>query len=98
MKAFALRDRLKRKDAYDIYMVCKFYPGSPSSIIGAIQPYSKNKLVQEALNILRDRFANINNAEIKGIIDFLEEKNPQIRDIRSRDVYETLQNILIPIR
>ncbi|MBI3596137.1 MAG: nucleotidyl transferase AbiEii/AbiGii toxin family protein [Nitrospirae bacterium] len=94
MKAFALRDRLKEKDAYDIYMVCKHYPGSPESVVRAVKPHVANGLVREALSILTDRF---NRPEAMGpvaVATFLEVRDPTLREIRIRDVYETVQDVV----
>lgn len=94
MKAFALRDRLKEKDAYDIYMVCKHYPGSPDTVIRAVQFHTDNKLVREALTILKERFARLEDRGPVEVATFLEERDPMLREILIRDVYETVQNIL----
>lgn len=94
MKAFALGDRLKEKDAYDIYMVCKHYPGSPESIAQAVKPYVVNKLVREALAILNDRFSRLEAMGPVAVATFLEVRDPMLHEIRIRDVYETVQGIL----
>jgi len=94
MKAFALGDRLKEKDAYDIYMVCKHYPGNPESVVRAVKPHVSNKLVREALEILSDRFIRLEAMGPAAVATFLEVRDPTLREIRIRDVYETMQGIL----
>lgn len=94
MKAFALRDRLKEKDAYDIYMVCKHYPGSPETVARAVKPHVANGLVREALSILTDRFSRPAAMGPVAVATFLEVRDPTLREIRIRDVYETVQDVL----
>lgn len=94
MKAFVLQDRLKEKDAYDIYMACKHYPGSPESVVRAVKPHVANGLVREALAILTDRFSRLEAMGPVSVATFLEVRNPTLREIRIRDVYEAVQGVL----
>jgi hypothetical protein len=47
MKGMALADRLKEKDAYDIYYCVRRYPGGVATLAERFRPHIENKLVRE---------------------------------------------------
>lgn len=60
MKAFAMDDRRKPKDAYDIYFCLRH--GDLDQFSAAIGTMATNRLVHEAINILDDKFRTIDHA------------------------------------
>ncbi|MCI4326296.1 MAG: hypothetical protein L3K16_01465 [Thermoplasmata archaeon] len=55
-KAIALGDRYKQKDAYDIVSVIDRYGGGIPEVAGLVHPSSKEPLLAEALDVLRNKF------------------------------------------
>lgn len=56
MKAAAMRDRDKPKDAYDIVFCLKQYPGGVDALAEHIRPHLRHGLVQEAVVTLKEKF------------------------------------------
>ena len=56
MKGMALADRLKEKDAWDIYFCIKNYEGGLDALVHDFQPHVKSELVQEGLNKIAGKF------------------------------------------
>ncbi len=94
MKGMALRDRLKEKDAYDIYYCLRHYPGAPDTILDAFGPYVENKLVQEGLECIGEKFASSDHVGPKHVADFLEIGNSADREQLQRDAYERVAHVL----
>jgi len=88
MKAFALGDRLKEKDAYDIYYCLKNYPGGLDELIKRFKPYFHNSLVKEGLNVLLEKFISPEHIGPKFVADFLEIADQEDRSALQRDAYE----------
>ncbi|GMQ75832.1 MAG: hypothetical protein BMS9Abin01_1092 [Gammaproteobacteria bacterium] len=94
MKGMALRDRLKEKDAYDIYYCLRHYPGAPDTILDAFGPYVENKLVKEGLECIGEKFASPDHVGPKHVADFLEIGNSADREQLQRDAYERAAHVL----
>lgn len=94
MKAFALGDRLKEKDAYDIYYCLKNNPGGMDELIVKFHPHIHNALIKEGLNILRVKFSSPEHIGPKFVADFLEITDPEDRAALQRDVFERVAFLL----
>jgi len=94
MKAFALGDRLKEKDAYDIYYCLKNYPGGLDELIKRFEPYIHNSLVKEGLNILFEKFSSPEHIGPKFVVGFLEIADQEDRFALQRDAYERVAYLL----
>ena len=94
MKAQAIDGRLKEKDAYDIYYCLRYYPGGHQALVDAFKSFPKNKLIDEGLNILRDKFASPDHIGPVFTADFLEEKDQEAREMIKRDAYERIRALL----
>lgn len=94
MKAFALDDRLKEKDAYDIYYCLKYYRAGLDRLIEDFRPYLQNSLVKEGLKILADKFASAQQIGPKFVADFEEISEPEQRAALERDAYERMSYVL----
>ena len=88
MKAMAMRDRLKRKDPYDIYYCLRYFPGGPEKIVEHVKLLKGNKLVQEALAILKEKFDSPEHVGPLHIAEFLELSDQDEVDRIKRDAYE----------
>jgi len=90
MKGMALADRLKEKDAYDIYYCVRRYPGGIAALAEAFRPHIGNGLVREGLAKIKEKFLSPDHAGPKWVVDFLEINEPEERAIQQRAAYELL--------
>lgn len=88
MKAMAMRDRFKRKDPYDVYYCLQYFPGGIEKIVEHIKLLKGNRLVQEALGILKDTFASPDHVGPRHIAEFLALSDQDEADRIKRDAYE----------
>jgi len=56
MKAMALADRLKAKDAWDIWFLLESFRWRNTALALTFEPHLQNKLVREALTKIADNF------------------------------------------
>jgi hypothetical protein len=61
IKAFALAERKKTKDAYDIAFVLANYEPSLAELAARVRALLGHELAREGLRILKDKFATINS-------------------------------------
>ncbi|MDO8803592.1 MAG: nucleotidyl transferase AbiEii/AbiGii toxin family protein [Elusimicrobiota bacterium] len=94
MKAQALNDRLKEKDSWDIYYCLLNYPGGVETIAAEFRKFSANKLVQEGLAILRDKFGSVKGLGPTHIAAFENITDPQEQERVRRDAYERVALLL----
>lgn len=94
MKSIALGDRLKEKDAWDIYYCLRHYPGGIDRIAKEFQPNIENELVQEGLSILAEKFSSIETVGPVHVANFEEISDPLERERVQRDAYERVQALL----
>jgi hypothetical protein len=59
IKGILLVDRMKDKDAYDVYFCVANFPGGINALCSEFQPMLSNRLVQEGLLNLRAKFGTI---------------------------------------
>lgn len=88
MKAMSMRDRLKQKDPYDVYYCLQYFPGGIEKIVEHVKLLKENKLVEEALEILKEKFASPEHVGPSHIAEFLELSEPDEVDRIKRDSYE----------
>lgn len=94
MKSMALANRLKEKDAWDIWFCLANYPGGLDEIVEAIRPHRTHGLVREAIEHLADKFASPEHIGPRMVADFDEIADPEARSLRQRDAYERVQHLL----
>jgi len=94
MKGMAMYERMKEKDAYDIYYCVDRYPGGVKVLAAEFRPYIKNKLVVEGLEKIRNKFASVEHLGPKWVADFLEVAEKEDRDIIMRRAYEKTTELL----
>lgn len=96
MKAFAMSDRTKHKDAYDIYFCLKHYPGGPTMVANRYRPLLSNGLALEAIQILRDKFATVDSVGPVWAAQVAEE-NGADQELSQREAFELMQDFLAAI-
>jgi hypothetical protein len=96
MKGMALADRLKEKDAYDIYFCLRNHPGGIDSLIEAFKPHILHRLVREGLEKIKEKFASVNHIGPRLITSFegITNENEEERTRMQRDVFERVQYLL----
>ena len=94
MKGMAMYDRMKEKDAYDIYYCVEHYPGGVEGLVSEFRLHLKNKLIIEGLEKIRSKFASIEHIGPKWVADFLEVADKEDRDIIMRRAYEKISDLL----
>ena len=94
MKSMALADRLKEKDAWDIWFCLTYYPGGLVALADAFRPHLQNRLVAEGLGKLKEKFASPEHTGPKWVADFDEIDDPETRAMRQRDAYERVAGLL----
>lgn len=94
MKAMALADRMKEKDAWDICFCVTHFPGGFDALAAAFQPHLGNGLVKEGLSKIAEKFASPDHVGPKWVADFDEITDEDARAIRQRDAYERMNALL----
>ena len=61
MKGFALDDRKKEKDAYDIYFCLANYPGGVEGLVNEFRSLTSNGLVRESLARICGKFRTLDS-------------------------------------
>ncbi len=94
MKGMALHDRLKEKDAWDIYSTLLNDPGGIDALAEEIRRHLNHGLVQEGLTKIADKFASPDHTGPKFVADFEDIQGQDERAIRVRDAYERVNHLL----
>jgi len=94
MKGIALGDRLKEKDAWDIAFCVRNYPGGTRTLAQEFLPHIEHGLVREGLQIMAQKFSSPAHIGPRFVADFEDIVDREERDLRQRDAYERLQELL----
>lgn len=94
MKGMALHDRLKEKDAWDVYYCLRNHPEGLDGIKDEIRKQVDNVLVKEGLSKLADKFASTEHIGPKSVANFEEVTDDDYRDYLIRDAYERVHYLL----
>lgn len=94
MKGMALHDRIKEKDAWDIYYCVKHYPGGNEKLADDFQQHLGNKLVLEGLNKIAEKFVSVEHYGPTSVANFDEITDPEERAFRQRDAFERIHDLL----
>lgn len=87
MKGMALHDRLKEKDAWDIYFCLRYYPGGLDALVEEFRPHLGNSLVREGLRKISEKFASPEHVGPRFVADFDGLEDSDERALRQRDAY-----------
>jgi len=94
MKGMALADRMKEKDAWDIYFCVLHFPGGIETLAAEFRPHLNNVLVREGLQKISKKFASPEHVGPTWVADFDELTDTEARSIRQRDAYERVRLLL----
>ena len=94
MKGMALQDRLKEKDAWDLYYCIQNYPGGIDALVEECKPHIENRLVKEGLLKIAEKFTSETHIGPRFVADFEELEDTEEREILERDAYEKVNYLL----
>ncbi|OPZ82581.1 MAG: hypothetical protein BWY77_00098 [bacterium ADurb.Bin431] len=94
MKAMALAERMKEKDAWDIYFCILHYPPGLDALIVEIKSHLGSKLVVEGMAKISEKFQSPDYIGPKLIADFEGITDPEERARIQRDAFERIDYIL----
>jgi hypothetical protein len=94
MKGMAIAERLKEKDAYDIYYCLQYFPGGLDALIDEFRPHLGNGLVSEGLHNISNKFASVDHYGPKAVADFNTVTDSEEREQIQRDVFERIDYFL----
>ena len=94
MKGMAMYDRMKEKDAYDIFYCVEHYPGGIQKLAEEFKPHLKNKLVIEGLGKIKSKFSSVEHIGPAWVADFLEIENEEDQDVIKRRAFEKVNELL----
>ena len=94
MKGIALDERLKEKDAYDIYFCVQNYPGGLDGLAEELKSHLHHGLVREGLAKIAKHFASPRHVGPKSVADFEGIIEPEDREQIQRDAYERIHYVL----
>jgi predicted nucleotidyltransferase len=94
LKGRVFSDRLKNKDAWDIYYCLQNYPGSLEALANEISPHLQNELIREGFQCIARLFSSVDDYGPKFATDFDEISDVDEREIMMRDVFERVHALL----
>jgi hypothetical protein len=90
MKGMALYDRVKEKDAWDIFFCVKNYPGGPEALVEEFRPHISHGLVKEGLQKIGEKFVSPDHTGPMFVADFEEITDTEERELLQRDAFEQI--------
>jgi hypothetical protein len=94
MKAFALRSRVKPKDAYDVVFILKNWPGGPATVAARFGDPPREREVTEAMRVLAVWFASPNHLGPRAYAGFFDPPDRDSAEVLARDAFERVQALL----
>ena len=94
MKGITLWERMKEKDAYDIYYCCRNYPGGITALVEAIRPLARNRIAREGLGKIKTKFAAVDGIGPGWVADFLEITDEEERERVQREAFELVNTLM----
>jgi hypothetical protein len=71
LKALAVKNRRKIKDAYDLFYVVRNHGSSVTDVAQCVQPHLEDKHARDALDIIRDNFLDYDAIGPSRVADFV---------------------------
>jgi len=94
MKGIALGERTSEKDAYDLYMLARFYKEGPKSVLSELMKLRNHGLMKEALKNIQEHFKDIKSLGPVSIAKFMGIADKEEHDRITRDAFELFQFIV----
>ncbi len=93
MKGYVLGERLKEKDAYDIYSLVMYYKNGVESIVEEVKPFVAHELMQESLKNLQEKFKTRDWVGAALVADFFKDEGEE-REERMTQAYLQVKRLL----
>jgi hypothetical protein len=90
--------RNKRKDAYDLYMLARYYKEGPKSVLSELMKLRKHGLMKQALRNIQDHFKDVKSLGPVSIAKFMGISDKSESDRITRDAFELFQFIIQGMR
>jgi hypothetical protein len=94
MKGIAMGERTSEKDAYDLYMLARYYKEGPNSVLSELRKLRNHGLMKEALKNIQEHFKDIKSLGPVSIAKFMGITENGEHDRITRDAFEIFQFIL----
>jgi predicted nucleotidyltransferase len=94
MKSYALANRDKPKDAYDICYCLDNYPGGVQELAANWKKRKGEKHVIKAIEIWKEKFASVNSYGPVQVLEFYNSPNPIEREQQARRAFELVLDFL----
>ena len=94
MKALALQNRDKPKDAYDLCYCLRYAPGGLERLAEDWRGRAEDEHVRAAREILREKFAALDSFGSRQVVEFRAAADAEERAIDARTAFETVQAFL----
>ena len=94
MKSYALANRDKPKDAYDICYCLDYYPDGIGELALNWRRRKENKDVSNSIKILEEKFSAVDAYGPQQVVEFHNSPHPEERDAQARRAYELVQEFL----
>ena len=72
MKGYAIANRLKQKDAYDIYFSVRYFPGGLDDLVEATAPLLEVDSAREGYRLLSEKFRDVDDFGPTSVRQFVE--------------------------
>ncbi len=72
MKGYAISNRLKQKDAYDIYFSVRNFPGGLDALVAATKPLLEVETAREGYRLLSEKFRDMDDFGPTSVRQFVE--------------------------
>lgn len=94
MKGMAIDERLKEKDAWDIWYCLKNNPGGIDALVEDFKQHTDNALVKEGLEKIGKHFSSVAHIGPRFVADFEEITEAEERELIQRDAFERVDYLL----
>jgi hypothetical protein len=94
MKGIAMGERTSEKDAYDLYMLARYYKEGPRSVLSELKKLKENGLMKQALRNIQDHFKDVKSLGPVSIAKFMGISDKDEHDRITRDAFELFQFII----
>jgi len=94
MKGIAIGERTSEKDAYDLYMLARYYKEGPESVLSELKKLRNHGLMKEALRNIEEQFKDVKSMGPVSVATFMGITDKEEYERITRDAYELLQLII----
>ena len=98
MKGIAIGERTSEKDAYDLYMLARYYKEGPKSVLAEIEKLKNHGLMKEALRNIEEQFKDVKSIGPVSVATFMGITDEEEFERVTRDAFELLQFIVQGMR